>query len=438
MKQFSLRDLVDGEIPDPVLYYDNVIDLTPTDPDYVLDDKTRDYLIGLQTKVVPEEGSEEELDEGYKIHCPQHFGLYPSITSTKTRLNKIVSAHREATGNPEAGSNLVAMLGQYMDVFTKDLQEEQTKEITQQIESLLLDIIEENPNHITWLDQIGREYTQACENRTAFGFIEMASCLAILQEKSTTDKTNSARVLPIMDRVAGFFNKHNASSESGEIETGILLLVGVENRFLVEGVNNKWSGIPPYLSEIQENYSLKEELVDAFYDGCVAGEMKKSDQEVQEYLCNTRFDFWSLCFSNQVEKIEESHVGKIELVKKMINRESCSEEEKVVFDKDLSEEDKKTIDSLIPKTEEGKKLLKENPLGFWSEKLEDLGLKKNIEIAQTVLGLRELVFEGGSPRSSALRKNSARSNDASFVSQVGGGEKDQKPLNQQGGGGVGF
>ncbi|MFT6332840.1 MAG: hypothetical protein ACJAW3_001188 [Lentimonas sp.] len=375
----EIRYEINPEVIDEALENSSFIDLSNA---HWLPESMAEYLVLLQN----EDFQGLELN----IYWPPHFGRNAEITAAKTQLNNILAGQREISGNYQLGSNLVKMLGRYLDGYTKSFDDELTKSVVKQVESLLLSVLEKNTESIEYFDGIASQYLEECNNRPAFGFIEMVVYATILQEPLMGEKVNLAKKILILDDVVRFVKKDSFSPES-EIEKGIVLLKRLGEISQINGENCQpffsgfklrevaFEGIP---AKIEEGFKLNDEETVEFYQNYYMPTIKQSASKTTSLICEIShirdiFAAFSLPrdeLQNGKAEIEGEFNDKFEIVRKLILGESCEEMEK------------KVIEYLLPKTEAGKSQLRNEPLDFWSEKFKDLSVKKEEKTSQMIQG----------------------------------------------------
>ena len=223
---------------------------------------------------------------GCYVRYPDHFSFDIQADLAKTRLAQIATKYKEENAieatNPI--SNTTELLHRFLSEGIK--QRGGIKEILQAT-APTLKILEENPNHLKWAEEIATAYLDGCVNQPVAGWSEISALASIAAAPTMLEKLESAKHLLVNDQVKEFVGKNFARSEV-EVEAGNALLREVHKKLLSEGVITKpWLAVPGTIAyEGTVSDWLTPEIVQEFRDQ-IEPLLQKTPEELAELLLDS-------------------------------------------------------------------------------------------------------------------------------------------------------
>jgi hypothetical protein len=175
---------------------------------------------------------------GCDIRYPDHFSIV-----VKLRLDQIATKYRKENAIEAANPipNITVLLHRFLDEDA-----ERGIEIGELLKATtpILNILEENPNHLKWAEEIANHYLEGCVNQPVAGWSEISALASIAAAPTMLEKLESAKHLLVNDRVKEFVGKNFARS-AVEVEAGNALLREMHKKLLSERVITKpWLAVP--------------------------------------------------------------------------------------------------------------------------------------------------------------------------------------------------
>ncbi len=228
---------------------------------------------------------------GCIIYLPTHLQS-ASISSIMGKFETIVMEYKK---QHEEGAPFTRML---INRYIRDCAEPRggTAEVTKEV-SILLNILEKNPEHLEWVEKISSLYAmEGCINQPVAGFNLIMAWLDVSNTPELKDKVNAAKRVEALDSINVFISTE-LSDERGkredsnfmkevEVEAGNLLLIEVHARLLKDGIITKaWDAVPSSIAYAPTvtNFVTKERISKA-YEAAKAILQNDNPKEVIDFL----------------------------------------------------------------------------------------------------------------------------------------------------------
>jgi hypothetical protein len=246
--------------------------------------------------------------DGCDVRYPDHFSFNSQADLAKTRLAQIATTYKEENAieatNP--APNIRVLLHRFL---TEGIgQRGEIEEILQSVNPTL-GVLEENPSHLKWAEEIASHYLDGCVNQPVAGWSEISASASIATAPTMLEKLESAKHLLVNDQVKDFVGKNFARS-AVEVEAGNALLREVHQKLLSEGVITKpWLAVPGRIAyELTVSDWLTPEIVQEFRVQ-IEPLLQKTPEELAEFLlesvhCKT---WGEINFPEQLKEINDPY-----------------------------------------------------------------------------------------------------------------------------------
>lgn len=101
-----------------------------------------------------------------------------------------------------------------------------------------LDFIENNPQHLPWINEASKPYIDACINQPVWGFFEINSLIQLVKEEKFLDKVTSAKTLFTYEGIKSIVVTNNPG-DTYQVEAGNLLLIDLHQQLLNANIIQK-------------------------------------------------------------------------------------------------------------------------------------------------------------------------------------------------------
>jgi hypothetical protein len=251
--------------------------------------------------------SELETRGCYVIY-PDHLSIGARVDLAKLRLAQIATKYKE--GNAIEATNPISNTTELLHRFLSEgiKQRGGIKEILQAT-APTLKILEENPNHLKWAEEIATAYLDGCVNQPVAGWSEISALASIAAAPTMLEKLESAKHLLVNDQVKDFVGKNFARSKV-EVEAGNALLREVHKKLLSEGVITKpWLAVPGTIAyEGTVSDWLTPEIVQKFHDEIKPLLQKKPEELAELLLDSVHCKTWGeINFPEQLKAINDPY-----------------------------------------------------------------------------------------------------------------------------------
>ena len=300
-------------LPDSLkfLYLNNCQNLQTLPP---LPDKLEFLDLTGCTNLIPSEELIERLAalNDCDIRYPENF-FDKYIEPFKYRITQIIDKFKSHKDNPPITDSFINLYTRYVTEGVRDRVEmsdgilEKIKKIAHSTKPLL-EFIEKNPQHLTWIDEICKNYLDGCVNQPVAGIVEINAFRFIAQEDNMQDKVNAAQYLYALENIKQIVKKIPPQRAGIEIEAGNIALIFLHKILKNEGIIEKeWPSVPEAIAyahtveEWIERIDVKSELI----------ELKDKIKQLEshnyiDFLCDGPFiDTWTnIEFSKHPEIIK--------------------------------------------------------------------------------------------------------------------------------------
>jgi len=253
--------------------------------------------------------SELETRGCYVIY-PDHLSIGARVDLAKLRLAQIATKYREdnviEAANP--APNTTELLHRFLD-DTAEYEYRGGAGKLLQATALTLRILEKNPNHLKWAEEIATAYLAGCVNQPVAGWSEISALASIAAAPTMLEKLESAKHLLVNDQVKDFVGKNFARSKV-EVEAGNALLREVHKKLLSEGVITKpWLAVPGTIAyEGTVSDWLTPEIVQEFRDQIKPLLQKKPEELAELLLDSVHCKTWGeINFPEQLKAINDPY-----------------------------------------------------------------------------------------------------------------------------------
>ncbi len=241
---------------------------------------------------------------GCEVRYPSYFNLNNQSAQAKTQREEIGQRYRTAN-NIEAGDPIPSAkesLHRFLNEGTD--QRGGVKEIIQAV-APVLDILDENPDHLKWVEETAALYLSGCVNQPVAGWSEISALASIAAAPTMVKKMESAKHLLAIDQIKDFVTR--TFPQAGvEIEAGNALLREMHKKLLADGdLEKPWLAVPgPIAYEKTIQNWLTPEIVQEFYNQ-IKPTLEKTPEQIAESLCESRHckTWGEITFPQQVAEI---------------------------------------------------------------------------------------------------------------------------------------
>ena len=244
---------------------------------------------------------------GCDVQYPDHLSIGARVDLAKLRLAQIATKYREdnviEAANPIP--NTTELLQRFLD---KNAEDRGGVGKLLQATAPTLKILEENPNHLKWAEEIATAYLTGCVNQPVAGWSEISALSSIAEAPTMLEKLELAKHLLVNDRVKEFVSARFVGREF-EVEAGNALLREVHKKLLSEGVITKpWLAVPDeVVHEAAISGWLTPGKVQELRDQ-IEPLLQKTPEELAEFLLNTRRQTWGeINFPEQLKAINNPY-----------------------------------------------------------------------------------------------------------------------------------
>ncbi len=344
--------------------------------------------------------------QGKTVTWPEHFGRGDLIDGAKARLGASIGVYTES--NPEGAPATSYLFNKFL---SEGLGERDGKAAVVASVSPFLELIEGEPKHLGWVEEIAKHYLQGCVNQPVAGFSEISAWVAIAQKTELSDKIEAARQLMALEEVKQYVTA-NSPGQGLEVEGGNALFREVHKQLVVSGMD-PWPGVPgsiSYEGSIR-NWLTDNKIIDATER--VAESNTKPLSEVVDYLLHIHPGIWSAtAFPEKIAEITAKYASAKEELGELINNEDA------IPDKYKPKNPDGTIDN--------RQLTADERMTLLSDAYKSIELGIGAEIAETVRELTVTVLQPVSQQampaiSNGVLQNEEKSEEiipASFVDRL--------------------
>jgi Leucine-rich repeat (LRR) protein len=240
------------------------------------------------------------------VEYPYHFYTH-KVALTKSHLKAIGAKYKEY--NSIAADNPIQSTTRLLQRFLDENIENRGgfKEILQAA-TPPLDVLERNPNHLKWVEEIAELYISGCVNQPVGGWSAISALASIAAAPTMLEKLEAAKHLLTLDLVKDFVSR-NFNSQGVEIEAGNALLREEHAILLSEGVIKKpWLAVPGPIAHEEAVARWLTERVQEFHEQ-IRPLLQKTPQEMADFLLHgVHCITWGeINFPEQLREINDSY-----------------------------------------------------------------------------------------------------------------------------------
>ena len=196
---------------------------------------------------------------GCSIIYPRHFESSDLTKQYIDRLGKVTEEYnRNKSKNEPNLENITTFFSRFLtegiSQRTKqtDSNIKKANKIAKSTESFLK-FIEENPQHLPWIDEVSKNYLAGCINQPVWGFFEISALTQMAKEEKFSDKVILAKALVAIQGITEIIAEENkkllregvGARASVEVEAGNTLLINLHDKLLEKEIITKpWPGVP--------------------------------------------------------------------------------------------------------------------------------------------------------------------------------------------------
>ena len=301
-------DLARGDI---AVAISRIISNNPAAADKFATDKAAAALIKIKNETV--DGNIKAtitgiIDEITKNNLDPKINIPFADPTVKPRLTKLYNAAQKS----QEGSfpYIQKLLFRYL---TNNVSDRGDLKYLLAMANPLIDTLIENPQHLTWTDNLASQFLAACVNQPQAGLSEIYAMMAIAQANNITEKLTAAKHLILIEEVKKYIVTlpQDQKIASGiEIEAGNALIRDVHAKLLTEKIITKpFYGISAHIAyEASLLGWITPEKVDAAYR-TVKSAMEEDISVTATRLCEgANREVWiEIAFPEEVAKMKKVH-----------------------------------------------------------------------------------------------------------------------------------
>ena len=274
-------------------------------------------------------------EKGCDIRYPDHFSLSNSVDLTKEKLNAVIQNYQTLNPHSEKPRATEDIFHRFLteSVGQRSAAQSNNARISElmQTTSPILDLLETNPNHLEWVEEVAKAYLDGCVNQPVAGISEISAWVAIVQKETTLEKIDAAKYLLTLQAITAFVSKEAQTSPiSGvEVEAGNALLREVHKKLLTsETISQKWPGVAKGVAyEGMIKTWLTDDRIDRMYEEITTNILTQTPAKIGNSLCeNGQYqNTWALvAFPNEVSEIKKDYAKRRELVLEIMEKNAGS------------------------------------------------------------------------------------------------------------------